>query len=441
MRIFLITLVINLTFTALAAKGQNRAYYINSKTGSDDNPGTIDAPWQTLERINNYDFAPGDSVLFARGSTFTGGFVIKSSGKPDSPIIFTAYGQGSKPVFSNPRYSNLNGNAIRITGSHIIIDDLFFYNCPKSPVCQDICTIGAIFITVGADQNIVRNCEMTKTPIGIQTYGQHTLITQNYIHDNNVAIKPHWGPVCVFVNTSNNEVSYNTFENYSSASNEYGHDGGAIEINDRDYPKENIIIHHNYSYKNQGFIEFVGLVKQDNMIIHHNVCEDYQSFIGFTGPCNNIRVENNTVIRLLAHDRPDSEDVTFWFYYDNSNLIFRNNIFVYDPVRVEGVFARGEFIHDHNLYYRIDNPKPLDSVNYSAFERLVVGAGAHHGKGGKISDPLFVDFENRDYRLRADSPAVDAGVDLDYKLDFDNNPIPSGSAPDMGAYERQQEQE
>jgi hypothetical protein len=50
---------------------------------------------------------------------------------------------------------------------------------------------------------------------------------------------------------------------------------------------------------------------------------------------------------------------------------------------------------------------------------------------------MFVDFENRDYRLRADSPAVDAGFDLGYMLDFDNNPIPSGSAPDMGAFEYQ----
>ena len=71
--------------------------------------------------------------------------------------------------------------------------------------------------------------------------------------------------------------------------------------------------------------------------------------------------------------------------------------------------------------------------------RLVVGGGTSLGKGDKIGDPLFVDFKNRDYRLRADSPAVDAGADLGYKLDFENNPIPAGEAPDIGAYERQKE--
>jgi len=417
---------------------QQSKYYV-SNSGNDDNPGTRALPWRTLDKISNFDFTPGDTVFFARGSRFKGGFIIKSSGRPGKPITFTSYGHGALPVFNNPHYSNLNGNAIRINGSYIVIYGLYFHDCPKSPVCEDISTLGAVFISVGADHNIVQNCEMTKTPIGIQTYGQHTLITKNYIHDNNVAIQPHWGPVCVFVCTSNNEVSYNRFENYSAASNEYGHDGGAIEINDRDFPKDNIKIHHNFSYRNQGFIEFVGRVKQNNMIIHHNVCEDYQSFIGFTGPCTNMRIENNTVIRTLAHEQPDSEDVTFWFYYDNSDLIFRNNIFVYDPARIESVFSRGQFTRENNLYYRLDNPSPFDSTNYSAFMRLVVGGGASLGKNDKIGDPLFVDFKNRDYRLRADSPAVDAGADLDYKLDFDNNPIPASGAPDIGAYERQKE--
>jgi len=149
-----------------------------------------------------------------------------------------------------------------------------------------------------------------------------------------------------------------------------------------------------------------------------------------------MRIENNTVVRVLAHERPDSEDVTFWFYYENSDLVFRNNIFVYDPVRVEPVFSRGKFTRENNLYYRLDNPSPLDSANYSAFMRLVVGGGASLGKNDRIGDPLFVDFSKRDYRLRAQSPALDAGAELGYKLDIEGNAIPAGAAPDIGAYER-----
>ena len=427
-----------LTLVVFSTLNAQHRYFVNSNHGDDSNDGSVNAPWRTIEKIHEYKFAPGDSVFFSRGSVFNSGFVINRSGRSGKPIVFTAYGVGPKPVFSNIHYTNLNGNAIQIRASYIVIDGLYFYYCPKSPVTEKIKTLGAIYIAEGADHNIVQNCEMTRTPVGIQVYGQHNLITHNYIHDNNVSIKPHWGPMCVVVSTSNNEICYNRFENYSAPSNEYGHDGGAIEINDRKYPKQNIKIHHNTSYRNQGFIEFVGSVKQDNMIIHHNVCEDYQSFVGFTGPCTNIRVENNTVIRTLAHEKPDSEDVFFWFYFGgNENLIFRNNIFVYDPARIEPVFSRGKFTHDHNLFYRIDDPDLMDSANYHAFQRSVVGGGAHPREGGKIGNPMFVDLENRDYRLTAESPAVDAGADLGYELDFLNHPIPAGKAPDMGAFEFQ----
>jgi hypothetical protein len=181
----------------------------------------------------------------------------------------------------------------------------------------------------------------------------------------------------------------------------------------------------------------VGRTVQEDFVIHHNVCEDFQSFIGFTGPCKNMRVENNTVIRILAHKTPDSEDVVLWSYFENTNLTFQNNIFYYDPSRVEQVFSRGVHPRDHNLYYRTDNPQVSDQASVAAFNRFTLGGGAWLGEGDKIGDPMFVDFENRDLRLRAGSPAIDAGVDLGYTLDFDNNPIPSGTAPDMGAYEYQ----
>jgi hypothetical protein len=50
---------------------------------------------------------------------------------------------------------------------------------------------------------------------------------------------------------------------------------------------------------------------------------------------------------------------------------------------------------------------------------------------------LFIDYASRDLRLKAGSPAIDAGVNLGYKLDFNNNPIPAGKFPDMGACEYQ----
>lgn len=413
-----------------------RDYYLDSRSDFPQADGSKAKPWRSLSQLQQVVFLPGDSILFAAGSQFNGGFELNQSGTPAAPILVKRYGDGQAPLFANPRLADLNGNAIRLNGSYLIVDGLGFERCPGNPVTADIHLLGAVFLTTNANHCIVRNCEMTRTPIGITVYGQHNLITRNYIHDNHAPIQPHWGPICVVVCASHNEVSYNRFLDYSAPSQEYGHDGGAIEIHDRAFPKEDIHIHHNLSLRNQGFIEWVGKVKQDHFLIHHNVCMDYQSFLGLTGPCTNIRVEHNTVVRILAYPEDDSEDVVFWNYSGgNTNISLQNNIFVYDPARVEPVFARGEPRHSHNLFYRTDGGTARKQPNQFAYQRRYLGGGAHLRAGDKIGDPLFRDLERGDFRLRAGSPAIGAGTNLEYKLDFDDQPIPAGNPPDMGAYQ------
>ena len=53
--------VVTATFTQ-DIEGQN--YYFSSVSGNDANPGTIEAPLQTVDAINSKVFYPGDSILF-----------------------------------------------------------------------------------------------------------------------------------------------------------------------------------------------------------------------------------------------------------------------------------------------------------------------------------------------------------------------------------------
>ncbi len=180
-------------------------------------------------------------------------------------------------------------------------------------------------------------------------------------------------------------------------------------------------------------------MKQDDFRIDHNVCEDYQSFIGFTGPCTNMLVDHNTVVRLLVHKHDDSEDVVFWSYADggaNAGIVIRNNIFVYGP-RVEGVFSRGEFEHNDNLFYRTDADAIPPQPNVYAYQRKYLGGGARLGDADKIGDPLFRDMASDDFHLqRRGSPAIGMRrAQLGYDRDFDGRAIPKGKAPDIGAYE------
>ena len=75
----------------------SRSLYLDSVHGADSNPGNQAAPWKTLKNLDGRTFHPGDSIYFARGSSFTGGFVISSSGSQTRPITFTTYGMGSPP--------------------------------------------------------------------------------------------------------------------------------------------------------------------------------------------------------------------------------------------------------------------------------------------------------------------------------------------------------
>lgn len=425
-----------------AAARPPREFYVDSRTGSDESAGDERHPWRSLERVAAMVFVPGDTVRFVSGSEFEGGFEVRQGGVAGAPVTFTAVGAGPRPRFTNPDARVLDGNAIRLAASHVVVEGLFFERCPANPVDADVRLLGAVFLTTAADHCVVRDCEMTQTPVGISVYGAHNLITRNHIHDNERPIRPRWGPMCIVICGSHNEVSHNRLENYAAPSEEFGHDGGAIEINDRSLPKRDIRIHHNLSLRNQGFIEWVGGVEQDDFHIHHNVSMDYQQFLGLTGPCTNLRIEHNTVVRTLAHERADSEDVVFWNYGHrgaNADIVFRNNIFVWDPERVEPMFARGIFPSSHNLFYRTDHDRIPPQANDDAYQRKYLGGGAHLGEGDRIGDPRFRDPARGEFGLRAGSPAVDAAVDLGHGTDFHDHARIDGVAPDIGAIERVRE--
>jgi hypothetical protein len=261
--------------------------------------------------------------------------------------------------------------------------------------------------------------------MGIQVYGEHNLITQNYIHDCNIFLAyPGWGPVGIMVATSHNEISYNHIENYYAIGGAFGADGGALEIDESSIPKENISIHHNYSADNEGFLEIIGGVEIKNVHVHHNISEDFQDFIFFWAGTDCI-VEHNTVLSIKPQN--SRLNVVFSFHKENTVTI-RNNIFIL--ANGLQVFA-GDSVYEANKY---------DQYHYNNIYHCIDGSvkdpvGKSLGKGEIISNPLFIDFERRNLRLTPGSPAVDAGTKSEVTWDLEGNKIPFGKAPDIGAYE------
>ena len=438
----------------LDAQAHAATYYVNSRAGSDESAGnTKETAWKSLENLKR-SFQPGDQILFARGSSYTGGVVFGSSGTATQPIvlssysagadvvlktprkdlgpIFDKYGAGPAPSFTNPDWNVLNGNIFRIQGSYIVIDGLYFHDNTKPPGSdhrnKNVQKLGAIYLASGTHHNVVTNCEFVRTPVGIKVKGTDNVVTRNYLHDATEMMARSWGPIAIMIVSKRNEISFNRVENYGAYGGPYGSDGGVVELDgvDDDFDASDIHIHHNTSVNNHGFLE-IAARNVDRITVAYNLSDDKNQFIG-GGSMNNIRVYNNTVIRTRE---PNVDRFVFWtFYPEGTSLTVRNNIFmIARDMKVFGPFIKpvghvrtaiGDHPHDHNLYYSVGNPDPI---------------GVPAGRGDIVADPLFVDSVNRNFRLKENSPARNRGVRLRYVVDLDGYPLSGKRPADMGAYE------
>ena len=78
---------------------QGTNYFISSSEGDDMNDGSsTENPWKSVDKVNEASLFPGDTVFFKRGDTFYGQLVVNGSGKKNSPLVFSSYGEGGKPL-------------------------------------------------------------------------------------------------------------------------------------------------------------------------------------------------------------------------------------------------------------------------------------------------------------------------------------------------------
>src|SRR5258706_5356310 len=89
-----------LVATTIHAAATN--YYLSSKGNDLQNGTSALSPWRSLKKLSEVMqlLQPGDSILFERGSVFSGELKMSASGKQGKEIYVGAYGSGAKPVIS-----------------------------------------------------------------------------------------------------------------------------------------------------------------------------------------------------------------------------------------------------------------------------------------------------------------------------------------------------
>ena len=90
--------ILPLLLAATSVAGHTADYFLDSQSGSDDNPGTTPAaPLRSLGKLAALSLRPGDTVHFRRGSTFRGRLRFQGNGTEAAPIRLVAYNEGPKP--------------------------------------------------------------------------------------------------------------------------------------------------------------------------------------------------------------------------------------------------------------------------------------------------------------------------------------------------------
>ncbi len=111
--------ITTLIFLTLSVTCAAKDYYVSPR-GDDANPGTMDKPWKTIEKLNSTTFGPDDRILFEGGQTFKGTLVLDAadSGAPGRKLTVTSY--AGRAVIDGG-----TGRAISIDGcNHFVIRDL-----------------------------------------------------------------------------------------------------------------------------------------------------------------------------------------------------------------------------------------------------------------------------------------------------------------------------
>lgn len=172
---------------------------------------------------------------------------------------------------------------------------------------------------------------------------------------------------------------------------------------------------------------------------------------GNGGPARGVKILNN-VITGGQQTAINTNSIYTWpteaaihFENDDSNVVVKNNIFFNNASRdiyVHNQASIAGAVFNNNIYSRANYNDNWSIEEYPYNSLADWQKGKNQDSLSSTSNPLFANASGNyssaaDFKLAANSPAINAGTDVGLKKDFAGTSVPQGSAPDVGTYEYQ----
>jgi hypothetical protein len=442
-------------------------FYV-SQDGSDSNPGTLAAPWLTIQKAMN-SATPGSTVN-VRGGTYHERLTLNVSGTAGNYITFQPYG------FNVPAGDCGGYTGVSCGGDQVILD--YGYLGTVSDGVPFLLVSNKSYLRVQGIvfQNYSNSGAMQQ---GVRVDGSSSYVEFNYNKFfNNHSVSPWdgsaaflhiytWGPANN-VRFYGNEIG-NIVSNYSEAlsatsgasnvtiQNNWIHDTDAIGIDMHDATNNYAVVANK--------LENIS-VKRDGTVWYGNPAVAIYNDGGYSGiMARNIVNHAGTGYEALSEPgQPDTHDINIsdniaenctsagivigtWYSTTSGASIYNVNVFnntfyansvgvAILPMTSSTVTWENNIIANNATnYYNSLNWNP-GNTGFNLYYGSDVGPGANNQNG----DPLFTNAAAGDFSLQSSTPAANAGdpntpQNLVGPVDFAGRPRVLGGAIDIGAYE------
>lgn len=308
--------------------------------------------------------------------------------------------EGIRMLVREERFSNLGYN---------LIESNRVYNNVMPGILSEGYTSG-----IPMRGNVIKNNTVFNNGDGIYIrYTQDTFVLNNTVYSNNNTNYFGEGDGIPLQSSSNNVIAGNiVFKHRNSGLHIWG---GQPTAEKPKYGRtDNNVFYNNISYENRrGF--FISSSYSDNNKFYYNLVYKNTTsglHIGHAASKNN-EFFNNTIVK-------NQKSIQFYNGSETSSNKYYNNIFALNKAGFSG-HTQPLQNFSNNAYFQED------------FSRLRSNSIKDVDPNAILDDPLFVDANNDNYRLRSNSPLIDKGIRHSIQVDLENKRIVN--LPDIGAFE------